>query len=108
MNKNLVISNEDATITINKNMYPKEVLVQACYVMLDECYFLIDEQKNNYIITLSLKNKKNNLKEKALQFFDELIEAQSYIDQLKRTSEIRQIILEKALLPQNPLEDKEE
>jgi len=89
-------------------MYPKEVLVQACYVMLDECYFLIDEQKNNYIITLSLKNKKNNLKEKALQFFDELIEAQSYIDQLKRTSEIRQIILEKALLPQNPLEDKEE
>ncbi len=102
MEQNFEIKNNILTIKINKNIYPKEVIIQTTYVLLDDFYFLIDEEDKYYIITIKYKeensNTKENLKKAAYKFFDELIESQSYIDQLKRTSKIREIILEKALL----------
>ena len=108
MKNNFTIEGNEAVLKINKNIYPKEVLVQACYVKLENFYFLIDEEGEYYLISMRYKeeHKDNDLKRAAHEFFDELIESQSYIDQLKRTSEIRQTILERALLSQT--QDREE
>ena len=103
MKQNFEIIDDELIIKINKNIYPKEVLLQTTYVMLDKYYFLIDEDETNYIVSMSYKeeNQKNDLNKAVYNFFDELIESAAYLDQLKRTSQIRQTILEKALLAQS-------
>lgn len=101
MKTNFTIDGDEAIIKINKNIYPKEVIVQATYVKLDKFYFLIDEDENYFIVSMRFKEEKGDLKNAIYEFFDELIESASYLDQLKRTSEIRQTILEKALLTQS-------
>ena len=96
------IKDNTATIKINKNIYTKEVLMQTTYVKLEEFYFLIDEKDNYYIISMKYKeeSEQNNLEKAVYKFFDELIESQAYIDQLRRTSKTREIILERALIGQ--------
>lgn len=102
MKSNFEVQGDEAIIRINKNIYPKEVLLQATYVKLDQFYFLIDEDENYYIVTMAYKEKgtNNDLSIATYQFFDELIESQAYINQLSRTSKIRELILERALLGQ--------
>ncbi len=102
------IIDDEAIIKINKNIYSKEIIMQTTYVLLENYYFLIDEDEKNYIVYLSIKKDSENkdLKIAVYNFFDELIESASYLDQLKRTSQTRQLILEKALLSQS-LEDND-
>lgn len=104
MKSNFEILQSEALIRINKNIYPKEVIIQATYVKLENFYFLIDEEGEYFLISMKFKEKESNTKENleraVYEFFDELIESQSYLDQLKRTTDLRQIILEKALLSQ--------
>ena len=108
MKNNFTIDGDEAILKINKNIYTKEVLVQACYVKLENFYFLIDEEGDNFVISMKYKeeDKDNDLQKACYEFFDELLESQSYIDQLKRTSEIRQTILERALMTQRVDENK--
>lgn len=101
MKFNFEINDNVATIKINKEIYPKEVIIQTTYVMIEDFYFLIDLKENYFIVEMKRKGEDKILQEDVFKFFDELIESQSYLDQLKRTSEIRQIILERALLTQN-------
>lgn len=110
MQKNYSLKGGIATLKLNKSVYPKQVLTQSCYVKLDDFYFLVDQGEEYYIIDMKPKKKMKNeeLEEAVLAFFDELIESQSYIDQLKRTSEIRQTILERALLTQQVAEQNNE
>ncbi|MDA3856066.1 MAG: His-Xaa-Ser system protein HxsD [Candidatus Woesearchaeota archaeon] len=92
-----------AIIRINKEIYPKEVLIQASYVKLSDFFFFLDQEEDYFIVNMKFKEKegtKAELETAVYEFFDELIESQSYLDQLKRTSKIREIILEKALLGQ--------
>lgn len=103
MKKNYEIKNNELTLKINKNIYPKEVVIQTTYVLLDKYYFLIDEDKSNWLLFVKLKDleSEENLEDIALKIFDELIESSSYLNQLQKTSKIRQVLLEKALITQN-------
>ena len=107
MKKNYTIVDGIGELTINKNIYNKEVLMQTSYVMLEKMYILIDEDDLNYIIVFKPKEKlkDNEIENLIFEFMDELIESASYLDQLKRTSSIREIILQKALLPQLNYDD---
>lgn len=107
MKKNFDIEGGVATVRISKNIYNKEVIVQATYVLLEEYYFLIDDEKDNYVVTIKAKEKDKVTEKDVFGFFDELIEASSYLDQLKRTSDVRKTILERALLTEQ-FEDKKE
>lgn len=101
MEKNVILNDDNIIIKINKEIYSKEIILQSTYVLLDKYYFIIDIENDYWLITI--KNKKENsklTKQDALNFFDELIESASYLDQLKRTSKIRETILEKAILAQ--------
>jgi His-Xaa-Ser system protein HxsD len=108
MKKKISIEDNELIIKINKNIYNKEILIHTSYIMLEKNYILIDENENNFIIYISYKNEKENTKEKleqlAYEFFDELIESSAYLDQLKRTSKTREIILEKALISQKSID----
>jgi len=102
MNSNFEIKDNIAIIKINKEIYPKEVLIQASYIQLEKYYILIDKDKDYFIVSLKFKeeNENNDLEKAVFEFFDELIEAQSYLNQIQRTSKIREVILEQALLGQ--------
>ena len=104
MKSGFEIKNDEVIIKINKNIYNKEVLIQATYVKLEDFYFLIDEEDDYFLILMKYKerieNTKENLEKAVYEFFDELIESESYLNQLTRTTNLRQIILEKALLSQ--------
>lgn len=100
MNTNFEINDNVATIKINKEIYPKKVLIQAAYVKLEKYYILIDQDENYFIINLRFKDKAKIEENSVFEFFDELIESQSYLDQIERTAKIREIILERALLGQ--------
>ena len=110
MKKNYTITDGIAELIINKNIYDKEVLMQTSYVMIEKSYILVDEDEKNYIIMIKPKKKikDSEVEEMVFEFMDELIESASYIDQLKRTSSIRQIILEKALLSQSTIDEENE
>jgi len=104
---NFIIKDKTLILKINKNIYSKKIITQTTYVLLDKYYFLIDEEEKYYIVQMKKKKETNNnnnnlsISEKdANIFLDELIESSSYLDQLERTSEIRQLILEKAILSQ--------
>lgn len=102
MQQHFRIENQKATLYLNRELYPKEVIIQACYVKLEEFYFLIDADDQYFYVYLQPKQQltEEKLRQAAYDFFEELIESQSYLDQLKRTKEIRQTILERALLTQ--------
>jgi len=102
MAENFIIENNIVTVKINKQIYSREVIMQTTYVLLEKYYFFIDLDSNeNFEIQIRPKEKEKISKEDVLIFLDELIESSSYIDQLKRTSKTREIILEKALMSQN-------
>lgn len=100
MKSNFKIIDDMAEIKINKNLYPKTAITQTTYVLLDKYFFIIDLDENYYII--NMKKKEGTIQEEDIYFFlDELIQSQSYLDQLEKTKDIRQTILERALLTQN-------
>ncbi len=101
MNKNFNIIDNVGIVKINREIYPKEVIMQTTYVLLEKYYFFVDLDKKNFIIEIRPKENSKIKEEDILIFLDELIESSSYIDQLKRTGKIREIILEKALLSQS-------
>ena len=103
MNKNFDIENDEAIIKISKNIYEKKILLQAAYIKLENFYILIDDDEKNYLISIKYKdetkNNKDELEKAVYEFFDELIETSSYIEQLKNTEKVRTTLLESALLP---------
>ncbi len=109
MKTNFEINGDECIIKINKNIYAKEIIVQTTYVLLDKFYFLIDCDEDYWIVSMKSKDENSVVCEKNVyEFFDELIESSSYLDQMKNTSEIRQMILERAILTQGVTKSHEE
>jgi His-Xaa-Ser system protein HxsD len=100
MKSNFEINGDECIIKINKNIYSKEIVVQTTYVLLDKFYFLIDCDDKYWIVSMKSKEGGVDLEKAVYAFFDELIESSSYLDQMKNTSDIRQMILERAILTQ--------
>jgi His-Xaa-Ser system protein HxsD len=108
MKSNFEINGNEAIIKINKNIYSKEIVVQTTYVLLDKYYFLIDCEEEYWIVSMVPKEEGKISEKSVYRFFDELIESSSYLDQMKNTSEIRQMILERAILTQGVSNSDEE
>lgn len=95
---------DEVILKVNREIYSKEVVVQATYVLLEKFYFLIDCDESYWIVSLKVREDCDvELESSVYLFLDELIEAASYLDQMKNSSEIRQMILEKAILSQDVL-----
>ena len=100
-----VIENDVLVLKIPKSLYTKEVLFHTAYVLLEDYYFFLDVEEDYYVIEVRLKNPSGNVQDKLLQserhIQDELIESAAYLQQLQKTSKVRELLLEKALLTQN-------
>lgn len=103
MNQNSEIENNSVHIKLNEEMYSKEVLFHASYVLLEQYYFYFDKKNGYFEIQITPKTPIENqqqLKEIENKFLQELVESAAYLKQLEKTSGIRQLLLERALLTQ--------
>ena len=103
MTNQFSITDKSIVFNLHCEMYPKEVLFHAAYVLLDDNYFFFDKQKEYFVVTLTPKKtyKTEKLQELGNAFLDELVESRAYIEQLKRTSGVREILLQRALQTQS-------
>lgn len=100
--KNLKISKKEnsATISINPEIYPIDVIYAAAYVFLDKCYVLLDGNQKQVEITLKPKREegREGLKKLAFSFYNELLNYAFYKKQSEKNAAIRQSIVQRALI----------
>lgn len=86
-------------IEVNPKIYPLDVVYSAAYVLIDDYYILLDgDPKNKIKVVISSKKGKKNLKKAASEFNNQLLNYAFYKEQSKKNSNIRQIMLQAALL----------
>jgi len=91
------------SLLINPKIYPLEVVYSASYVFLDRAYILLDgDPDKEIVVELRYKNSINQDKKKLEQlgrdFLNELLNYAFYSKRVEKNSEIRKILLGKALL----------
>ncbi len=107
---NLKINKKEktATLSINPKIFPLEVIYSAAYVLMDKLYIVLDgDPKNKIEVFLKTKNPKDDIEKIVMKFNNELINYSVYAIQAARTSEIRKIIVERALMTNTIDEDDE-
>lgn len=88
-----------ALISINPKIYPLDVVYSAAYVLLDKAYIVIDgDPQEEIIVEIRAKEKKDSLEEIGHELNNELINYAVYKTQSEKNKEIRQAIIQRALL----------
>lgn len=89
-------------VSINPKIYPLAVVYSAAYAFIDDCYVLIDgDPIEEIIVELRPKNKKD-LKTLGMEFNTELVNYANYTANSIRNAEIKEAILKRVLLTNNP------
>ena len=102
MENKIKIKNGSAVLSVNPRVYPLEAVYSAAYVFLDKAYMLLDgDPKKEILVELKPKSKED-LKKLGLEFFNELINYADYQKRAKQTKEIRETILQRALITNDP------
>ena len=103
MDEQIIIEGETAKLSINPKIYTLESIYSASYVFLDKAYVLLNgDPKKEIIIKLKSKKEKEDLKKLGLEFFNELINYSDYEKRAEKTKQIREIILQRALISNDP------
>ncbi|MEM4267763.1 MAG: His-Xaa-Ser system protein HxsD [Candidatus Woesearchaeota archaeon] len=84
-----------AVFSLNKKIYPLDVIYSAAYVMLDRAYFLLDEERGRIKVKIRPKEP-SMLKQIADAFSQELINYGFYKRQLEKNADIKRIMLNEA------------
>ncbi len=103
LNKNIKINSTEnsVNIEIDPAVYSLDVIYSACYVFLDRAYILVDS--NNKKIQVEMVPKKGaDLGEVGSEFNNELLNYAHYKMMGKKNSELRKIILQRALITNDP------
>jgi len=101
---NLKIKENIAYLEIDLRIFPLNIIYSTSYVFLDKVYIQLLSNKNNFI-SIRLKLKKNStetIKEMSDNFFNELIVFADYNNNMKESRKLREIILQKVLLTNDP------
>jgi len=88
---------ETKTIKLNPKIYPLEIIYSAAYVFLEKAYIKLDGDIDKEII-VEIKSKDNEIKNIELEFQNELLNYAEYNTNLKNNKEIRQAIIQRALM----------
>ncbi|MFW6014419.1 MAG: hypothetical protein ACOCQG_04560 [Candidatus Nanoarchaeia archaeon] len=92
-------------ISLSPYIYPLDVVYSASYVLLEKAYITIEgDPKKEIIAHLKPKNKDENLGE---EFCNQLINYLEYKQNFEKNANIRQMIMQRALITNDPslLED---
>lgn len=89
-------------ISLSKEIYPVEAILNACYVFLEKFYFFLEEDKKNKTINVNFKIKqkkpgKNSEEELKDEFMNELIHSCLRYRISKNNKKIREYIVGRAL-----------
>lgn len=101
--KELNIEENDGifTVRVNPLVYSMDVIYSAAYVLLDKAYIVLDgDPEKEILVKIKPKAKSDNMV--ALEFNNELINYSEYKTNFERNKEIRQTILQRALLTNDP------
>lgn len=92
---------------LNTSVYPKEAILNACYVFMDRAYFLLDAPANGQYIKVSLKCKrkasKRQIKILKDEFLNELLHCVLRSVVSKNNKKIREYIIGRAIYSSLPI-----
>ena len=103
LNKNIRINSTENSVSveIDTAVYSLDIIYSACYVFLDRAYILIDS--NNKKIEIEMVPKKGaDLKGIGPEFNNELLNYAYYKMMSRKNSDLRKIILQRALITNDP------
>ncbi len=84
-------------IILDLNIYPKDVIVSLAYVFTDKAYVSFDFV-DDYKIEVSIEGKNGEISNLDKEFKNELINQMEYKNNFEKNKEIRQLILQRALM----------
>ncbi len=95
---NIVIDQQNGLleIKINKELFPQDVVINACYEFLEKAYIVVDKEGSYYKVIIKPKDNKD-LEKLAFEFYSQLLSEYALEKQMERTEQIRQLIIEQAL-----------
>ena len=99
---NLDIKDDCVVLYVNPKVYPLEAVYSAAYVFLDRVYVLLDgDPKKEVFVELKPKNKED-LEKLGREFNNELINYADYKKRAENTKKIREMLLQRALITNDP------
>ena len=96
------IEENSVILNINPKIYPLEVVYSASYVFLDRAYIMLDGNPEKEIIVRMKPKGKEDLEKLGGEFMNELINYADYKNRAAQTRKIREMLLERALLTNDP------
>jgi len=100
--KEISIEDGSVILKVNPKLYPLEVIYSAAYVFLDRAYVLLDGDPKKEVIVKLMPKEKHDLKKLGGEFFNELINYADYNKRAKETKNIREMLLQRALITNDP------
>lgn len=96
--------NQYALFSINPKIYPLELVFSAAYVLMDKAYIILDgDPKKEILVEIRKKNGVDDtLQNIVYDFNNELLNYAVYKVQSEKNKTIREIILQKILLSNDP------
>ena len=92
------IEKDFVILNINPKVYPLETIYSAAYVFLDKAYILLDGDPKKEILVKLKPKEKQNLEKLGGDFLNELINYADYQKRAEKTKEIREMLLQRALI----------
>lgn len=90
-------------INLDPELYPLDVITSAAYSYLDKAYIFLSGDKNKEIIVnLKPKNETFNKEKITLEFSEALLNYLEYKNNYNNNKEIRQMILQRAIVTNDP------
>lgn len=95
---NMELYDDYALVKINPKIYPLEIIYSAAYILLEDAYVVIDGDPD-IEVSIELRPKSQNSPENlANRLNQELLNYSVYKVQSEKNSQLRQVIIQRALL----------
>jgi His-Xaa-Ser system protein HxsD len=89
-------------IKVNSKIYPLDVIFSAAYVFIDKVYVLIEGDPEKEICVLLKPKKNQNIENVGEEFYNELLNCLVYKEQGSKNKKIRETIIQRALITNDP------
>ena len=109
MEKNIEIEDGRVLLRVNPKVYSLEVIYSTAYVFLDKAYIILDGDPKTEVLVRLKPKKPEDLEILGEAFFNELINYADYQKRAERTKKIREVLLQRAIITNDPsivLDDK--
>jgi len=101
--KNIEFKKDCALLTINPQIFPLEVIYSAAYILIDKAFIVLDgNPKEQILVEIRKKEETQELKKIVQEFYEELLNYSVYKKQTDNNAGIKEIIMKRALLTNDP------